>query len=459
MLLLLAGLAGALIVFGLRGRRVHERPVCAKCRSEVTGLIAGSRVAGEAGVARCPECGVDLSRRGAVRQGMRRRRRLPLAIGVLLLLLMTSAGVIVLAKGLTQASVAARLPTWVLLTISRTDPHQAYLEELAERVHDGKTGPEENASLALHLVSRLSDPTQGMTKAWTTVFFALYRVNAITDADIEKALKNILAAELRTRDTVRAKGVLTVMVDITPPRWESPVSLTFGAGGGTAEFRDAQGQIIARVSQPGYTLRHGQRLYAATMSSGLHVPDIAPGTYDVEFTVPIVAGVEVDIGDKLPIEIPVRVRKQIVVIAQDQTLINVLHDPAQVARVRASIDSIKVRVDGSPDAAYLYATVTFKDLPVDVAWRVYATPAGASDEARIPLGSLVAQVIMRPDGTYAYGIGGKIPSGFESPLIDLIFEPDVAAAERNIDVHEITGATVRVEGVAVDWTNFQRPAP
>lgn len=421
------------------------------------GLI-GRLPASEAAAARCPECGADLTRPAAVRQGVRRRRLLPLASGVVLLVLLIGVAVAAMSAGLTQACIAARIPTSALLVLSRMDPHHAYVEELADRIKAGMTGPEENASLALRVVPRLSDPTHTMTKAWSSVFFSLYRVNAITDADLEKALGSILTAELRARDTVRANGTLTVMVNITLPSWETPASLTIGARGATAEFRDADGNTVAKASQLGLTSQHGTRFYSAIMSSFVRVPDIAPGAYDVEVTVPVVAGVGVGSGDTFPIEIPVRIRKQMVVIAQDQELIKVLHDSEQEARVRASIVSIKARVEGPGETAYLYATVTFRGLPVGVAYRVYATPTGAADEQRVPLGSLVAQMIQQPDGQHAYVIGGEIPSGFEPTSIDLIFEPDAAAAERTIDLHGITGATLRVEDVAVDWTNFPRDA-
>jgi hypothetical protein len=58
--------AVALLGFALRGRRVSDHPVCRRCGFDLFGKPETST--------RCGECGADLARRRAVRQGDRRRR-------------------------------------------------------------------------------------------------------------------------------------------------------------------------------------------------------------------------------------------------------------------------------------------------------------------------------------------------------------------------------------------------
>ena len=66
--ILLALAAVALLWVGVRGRALDDHPHCRTCGYDVFGLVPGG-----GGV--CPECGANLRRRGAVRFGVRQRRR------------------------------------------------------------------------------------------------------------------------------------------------------------------------------------------------------------------------------------------------------------------------------------------------------------------------------------------------------------------------------------------------
>src|SRR5437867_4481083 len=72
----LALLAAALLWLGVRGRAVDDHPHCRRCGYDLFGLAAG----GAGGV--CPECGANLRQRGAVRVGVRRRRRGLIALAI-----------------------------------------------------------------------------------------------------------------------------------------------------------------------------------------------------------------------------------------------------------------------------------------------------------------------------------------------------------------------------------------
>ncbi len=94
-----------LLVVGVRGRKIDDHPVCRRCRFDLIGLP---------GAASCPECGADLSRRGAVRLGQRKRRPRVVAIGALALGLS-----LLLAAGLLSVRVAGislntYKPVWML---------------------------------------------------------------------------------------------------------------------------------------------------------------------------------------------------------------------------------------------------------------------------------------------------------------------------------------------------------
>ncbi len=459
-IVVLGAISVALIAVGLRGRRIHDRPVCARCRFDVSGLVVRAREANDLATRRCPECGADLARAGAVRQGLRQRRRVPLAFGILLLLMIVSVGVLAMTSRGSHAGVAARLPTSALVGLSRFGADDAYLIELAARVTAGETSAAENASLAARVLTRMSDGAQGWSSGWDTMLLALYGVNSITDSDLDNALRNTLTATLRTRDKVRATGYLTYVADVALPPWRSPTTSTVGIANTTAVFRTVDGSVVATLTHGGHNLQSGRMLSSGAMGSGVRVPDLAPGVYNVDLTVALVAGTGAR-GDTLtfPIEMPIRLTKRIEVVAADQSLVTVLDSPEQERQIRGAIASIVARAEGKSDAPYISATVTFKELPMVVAYRVYAKAAGAPEDSRFDLGSFVAGASEDANIRRGFGIGGQPPPGFDAKAIDLIFEPDATVAERSVEFMEISGATLRVDGVAVDWSEVQPTAP
>jgi hypothetical protein len=137
-LIVALALALALLVVGLRGRRVDDHPLCRRCGFDLTGRPDEST--------RCAECGADLARRRAVRAGHRVRRRWAVRLGTLLLLgAAVPAGVAgwARARGVTWN---VHKPTWWLIREggSRSAPtRDAALAELQARVNDNRLSPGE----------------------------------------------------------------------------------------------------------------------------------------------------------------------------------------------------------------------------------------------------------------------------------------------------------------------------
>ena len=63
-LILLFPLGLALLLLGVRGRRIDDHPICRRCGFDLFGLPAGSE--------RCSECGAEVRRRRAIRIGRRK---------------------------------------------------------------------------------------------------------------------------------------------------------------------------------------------------------------------------------------------------------------------------------------------------------------------------------------------------------------------------------------------------
>src|SRR5215218_3121633 len=77
-----------LILFGTRGRRVDDHPLCRRCGFDLTGRPQTSD--------RCPECGADLSAHRAIRIGRRTRRPWSIALGIVFVLLSLIAATFVI---------------------------------------------------------------------------------------------------------------------------------------------------------------------------------------------------------------------------------------------------------------------------------------------------------------------------------------------------------------------------
>jgi ribosomal protein L37E len=75
-----AAVAGAgAVVYGMRGRRIDDHPLCRRCGFDLVGLPAGSSA--------CSECGGSIVVRKAIRFGHRQRNGRIVALGMILLLL------------------------------------------------------------------------------------------------------------------------------------------------------------------------------------------------------------------------------------------------------------------------------------------------------------------------------------------------------------------------------------
>ena len=108
-----AALAGvALAAVGLRGRLADDHPHCRRCGFDLFGR--------EGAGGKCPECGADLSRPRAVRQGLRQRRGGLVAAGVLLLLPAVMVAGLAGYAAVQGVRVQAMKPLWWIAWESRS---------------------------------------------------------------------------------------------------------------------------------------------------------------------------------------------------------------------------------------------------------------------------------------------------------------------------------------------------
>ena len=145
-----------LLVFGWRGRRINDHPICRQCRFDLAGIFPA--------VTTCPECGTDLAPDKAVCRGARRKRRGPLLIGLVLLLASAGvAGTLVWSWG-TNFNWNTIKPVWMLLREARSSGAVggAAVDELRRRIDEDLVG---DATLE-RLVRRAFEVQQSDSSAW-----------------------------------------------------------------------------------------------------------------------------------------------------------------------------------------------------------------------------------------------------------------------------------------------------
>lgn len=157
----LAALAALmLLVWGGFGRRVEAPAHCRSCCYELQGHL-GLRGAGRRPPA-CPECGRSLDRPGAVRRWRRRRRPVPLVLGVLLL-----AALRPIELAARSGRILAAMPGWWKLGVEYPYGGAVVRDRLAVMADPMFGGPVEPWAARLHerLYERRVREVQGVLGA------------------------------------------------------------------------------------------------------------------------------------------------------------------------------------------------------------------------------------------------------------------------------------------------------
>jgi hypothetical protein len=120
--------ATALLILGLRGRRIDDHPLCRRCGFDLVGLPRTSTV--------CSECGTDLSAKRAIRTGHRVRRGPMMAMSIALLIpSLLWIGIVGYAAA-GGADWMSCKPVWLLLRDAQSD--NASMAEFPEPVSEGE---------------------------------------------------------------------------------------------------------------------------------------------------------------------------------------------------------------------------------------------------------------------------------------------------------------------------------
>ncbi len=291
--------AGAVLVWlGWRGRRVNDHPVCRRCRFDLYGVYPGG--------ATCPECGADLKAGRAVRDGVRVRRRLPFALGIVVLVFcgaIMGAVVWLMAAG---PSMNKHKPALVLALEGRyagTKASRAAAVELIERMRrdelsEGDINWSVKAALAIQ-----GELDRKWVKEWGDVIEEAQALQKVSDNDYTRYLRQSVVLECVVRPEVIAGERLPLVVGVA--EWRRANAPAFDVGVWVDSVK-----IGGREVEWGY---HGERRLAmgnsegplriastAKVSWGPATKPVGADTLGLEFDVPVTTsagacGVEVEV--------------------------------------------------------------------------------------------------------------------------------------------------------------------
>ena len=191
-LLLLIGLT--LAVTGARGSLVDLTPRCRRCDFDVSATLATSD--------RCPECGLVLTTRRAIRPGTRRRRPRYIAAGAALLMLglaLTAAPTIIRRAGI---DINRHKPVWMLsreAMPSRWSPRSApALSELARRCSASTLSRAQATAIAGRILRQQSADARPWERAHGDLFLELLPSITGGQAALHRYIRQLAALEVQT---------------------------------------------------------------------------------------------------------------------------------------------------------------------------------------------------------------------------------------------------------------------
>ncbi len=189
---LLAALAlgVALLLLGLRGRRMDRTPLCRDCGFDLSGVLPDGKT--------CPECGSGLNRAKAVRIG-RRKRMIPVAAtGALLVLLPTGALLLSIYTALTGASLASYKPIALLLTQIRHGNADSVREagaELLARLQAGELSDPQLADAVAAILDVQPDAARPWDESLGDVIEIAHANNRLADGIYQQFLNHAIILE------------------------------------------------------------------------------------------------------------------------------------------------------------------------------------------------------------------------------------------------------------------------
>lgn len=427
-MLLIAIVAGGLLALvsvlflalGLRGSRIDDHPVCRRCRFDLVGAYPG--------VAQCPECGHSLTER-TVRIGRRRKRRVPIGVGVAgLMLVLAGIGstLVLAATGFNWNTVK---PTWMLL--QESDSAQgatvgAAAKELARRVKNNRLGARELDRVVERALAIQADHSTTWNTGWGEVIGTAWSKDRLTDDQINRFLAQACVIRADARHRFPAGTPVPITIRIETRAGNGPLDVYGTATVGPCRVGDLEGEGEAkyRFAYPSYGAMMSMR------STPLDLPAGVTGRRTIDLPLHCDLTHRDPDGD-IHVAIDRMLTLDMEIVDSNEPIVALITRDDLRATV---VESVTASLKDSPDGRKVSVTLT--NNPVGIAGQVLLVTG--ADEARI--GYLGASPRENATARWDFWIeDGAAPQG-----ATVVIRPDVDAAMNEPDIDSIWGEPITV---------------
>ena len=483
----------ALLIVGLRGRRIDDHPLCSACGFDLTGTLPTGQI--------CPECGGEVAaispehpRGKAIRIGHRRKRPGILLVGALSLALglgLTSYGVWAV---LNQGTLNSHKPTWWLLLDIRgasVPDVDAALVELKARHDAGTLGKDQLLAIVELGLTRQADPNTPWLPRWGELIETAWRANALTPEQRTRYARNALGINLLARSEVRRGDILPLSVELDsrvgPGNFFafrlSMTDIALGTQALEPRRFAARGEVVSPISAPATRQRmdiapsisasqdyeRDSRIEASpgkhTVSAKLHLtitefdPNSRGMTWSQAYGPDVLGHPFNPFG--APSKAPVLAERDgqstadVTIVDQNTQDIELVKDPALANSVR---NAISIHIAAEPHGTQPHELMTYmwfstNSLPVDIAFKATIRASDGSEDV-FPVRSSI-------DLARGSSMGFNLGSSEHRPgdTLDVILTPDPEAARLTVDLKKIWGEEIVFKCIVVQGAPPRAGAP
>lgn len=418
----LAVLAGGLVMFGRRGKRINDHPVCRRCGFDLIGH--------DPRPPRCPECGAELTKVRAVRTGARRRRTVPYIAG-LLLGAMLVVGIGFGALNFKRLNAPGFKPVWLLLieARSRDEPTvDAAVQELCRRWSADLLSEAALDRFKPIIVDLQSSPERPWSYWRLAALMWLFEADRITDEDYERMAPHALRMEPRARQAIPVGG-----------SWDIRMSPAKGQDRTTAGWQPRWNAENGQIRWIGLPAEEQPAFSASRFGFISTQAPATPGEYEVELTyrAHLTTPMSGDVVQRRPSkEWTETHRLKVTVLPEGTEDIRKISGPEIDAEVRASIRTPRIKVSPSNGVMTMRFELPVEYAPVDMGltgeivqgdrrWPLMKFPVEQGSSIVIPYPRAVEGMELAPVTVVVRGsvdVARSFPKFTESWVGEIVFE-------------------------------------
>lgn len=474
-----AMLALVLIALGVRGRVSQRGQFCRRCRFDLVGIDLG------ASGARCTECGRTITDPAARRSTLRARRRGPIIVGAIILLLYVGIGAIVLSG--SAPAVMAKMPNQVVLSSAQWGSDAA-LDELVLRLSRAPTLADAYWSQAIeHAMTLQADQSKAWDPRWGEVLAQAWVADRLSPEQIRAYVTNGQQVEVYIRDRMHADmkfiGVSTTftfdrITAVNPVQTGLNIERAMSSSGINGVIVRGTGAMMRsqfNIPSSGFG---GSTGVTNSIPISVNVSDwLSPGD-QIRVFIEFSYTLKDEAGDLVTHAGPIRFEQTVTILEPDEPIVRVIEDPAAAKQIigGCEIDPI---VALNPEARSMSQKNTHGE------FTIYFTAPSKAIAGTLNLRTedgeeVEANPLSLAAATSTMGIGGMtifaredeperlriIEQIVAAGHVDVVFRTDPTKAENNPKIDEVVNLEMIFRDVPVlsfdtqvemDQTRYSQP--